>query len=113
MDQFKIRLSLRYKLLLILITLPLSSLGLYLLMATDLFKEDKVAYVYDSSATVSRSLATQTRMETQSAYTVLRAIIEQYDFQANDFTQAGREFFGKNPKVHAVLLFRRTALGSI
>lgn len=111
MDQFKVRLSLRYKLLLILVTLPLISLGLYLFMATDLFKSDKVAYVYDSSATVSRGLATQTRMETQTAYANFRTIVENFDFTANDFNAVGKDFFKKNPNVHSIILFRRNSSG--
>ncbi len=111
MSQSKIRLSLRYKLLCLLISLPLVSLGLYLVMATDLFKKDKVAYVYDSSATVSRSLATQARMETQNSYSVLRSIVEGFDFTEVDFGQATKETFDKNPRLHAVLLFRKDATG--
>ena len=107
MRHFKISLSLRYKLLLLLITLPLISLGLYLVMATDLFQQDKVAYVFDSSATVSRSLATQTRMEMQSAYGALRSIIENFDFAAGDFNAAGKDLFQRSPRVLALALYRR------
>src|SRR3954465_7014130 len=107
MDQFKVRVSLRYKLLFMLVSLPLISLGLYLVMATDLFKSDKIAYVYDSSATVSRGLATQARMETQTAYATMRTIVENFDFSIRDFNSVGKDYFAKNPRVHAILLFRR------
>ena len=107
MSNFKIALSLRYKLLLLLITIPLISLGLYLVMATELFQKDKVAYVFDSSATVSRSLATQTRMEIQTAYATLRGTVENFDFTAGDFNQIGKDLFAKNPRVHALVLLRR------
>src|SRR5688500_9067840 len=104
MRHFKIRVSLRYKLLGLLITLPLISLGLYLLMATDLFQKDKVAYVFDSSATVSRSLATQARMEVVNSYDTVRAIVENFDFTANDFNQVAKDAFSKNPRMHAITL---------
>jgi sigma-B regulation protein RsbU (phosphoserine phosphatase) len=111
MKNFKISLSLRYKLLFILITLPLVSLGLYLLMAKDLFQKDKVAYVFDSTATVSRSLATQARMELGASYATYRAIVENFDFTAGDFTQAGKDLFAKNPRAQAIILFRRNNEG--
>jgi len=111
MRHFKIRLSLRYKLLGLLITLPLVSLGLYLLMATDLFQKDKVAYVFDSSATVSRSLATQARMEVQNSYEALRSVVENFDFTAGDFNQTTKDTFAKNVRMHAVMLFRKDNSG--
>lgn len=111
MDQFKVRLSLRYKLLLILVTLPLISLGLYLVMATDLFQADKVAYVYDSSATVSRGLATQMRIEAQTVYDSLRTLIEHFDFPTNSFNDVAKELFNKNPKIHALIIYRRSPSG--
>ena len=111
MRKSKISISLRYKLLFLLITIPLVSLGLYLVMATDLFQKDKVAYVFDSSATVSRSLATQARMEFQTSYASYRAIAENFDFAVGDFNQAGKDLFQKNPRAQAVILFRRDNSG--
>lgn len=111
MRHFKIRLSLRYKLLGLLITLPLVSLGLYLLMATDLFKKDKVAYVFDSSATVSRSLATQARMEVQNSYSTLRSVVENFDFTLGDFNASAKDGFIKNSRLHSVILFRKDNSG--
>ncbi len=111
MRHFKIRVSLRYKLLGLLITLPLVSLGLYLLMATDLFKKDKVAYVFDSSATVSRSLATQARMEVQNSYSTLRSVVENFDFVLGDFNPSAKDGFAKNSRLHSVILFRKDNAG--
>lgn len=109
MRNFKVRLSLRYKLLFLLTTLPVVSLALYLLIATDLFKKDKVAYVFDSSAAVSHSLASQTRIEIEDVYARLRLIVEHYDFQQSKFNDVGQELFDKNPKVYALLLYRHQA----
>ncbi len=112
MKNFKVRLSLRLKLLFLLVSLPLISLGLYLFMATGLFQEDKIAYVYDSSAAVSRSLATQTRMEIQAAYANLRTVAENYDISAGDFSSVGKNFFQKNERIQAIVLIRRQADGT-
>ncbi len=107
----RIGISLRYKLLGLLITLPLVSLSLYLVMATELFQKDKVAYVFDSSATVSRSLATQTRMEIQNSYESLRAVTEGFDFAVGDFSQGTKDAFEKNARIQAVLIFRKDDSG--
>lgn len=111
MNNFKIGLSLRYKLLLMLTSLPLISLGLYLAMATDLFQQDKVAYVFDSSATMSRSLATQTRMEAQTIYQNMRTVVENFDFNSSVFNGTGKNLFHRNEKMYAILLLRRDATG--
>ncbi len=97
--------------LLLLITLPLISLGLYLFIATDLFKADKKAYVFDSSATVSRSLATQMRMELQSVYANVRALVDAFDFNSSDFPETTKELFQKNIRMHALILYRRQDSG--
>jgi sigma-B regulation protein RsbU (phosphoserine phosphatase) len=105
------RISLRYKLLLLLTTLPVCSLALYLFVATDLFQKDKVAYVFDSSATVSRSIATQVRIEVQSAYDSLRYVVENFDFNQKKFNAIGQDIFNRNPKAHALILLRRDNSG--
>lgn len=107
MKDFRIRVSLRFKLLLLLITLPLISLGLYLFIATDLFKSDKKAYVYDSSAAVSRALATQMRMEIQSTYSGLRSLADTFDLSQGDFPQGSKDLFQKDPRSFAMVLFRK------
>jgi sigma-B regulation protein RsbU (phosphoserine phosphatase) len=112
MRNFKVGLSLRYKLLFLLTTIPVASLALYLFIATDLFKKDKVAYVFDSSATMSRSLATQMRIELQGAYASLRMIVEHYDFNSKQFSPVAQDLFAHNPKAHALILLRHHADGS-
>lgn len=109
MKDFRIRVSLRFKLLLLLITLPMISLGLYLFIATDLFKSDKKAYVYDSSAAVSRALATQMRMEIQSTYANLRGLADTFDIAQNDFPQGTKDLFQKDVRLFAMVLYRKDA----
>lgn len=111
MTRFKIGLSLRYKMLLMLVSLPLLSLTVYLFFASDKFKADKIAYVYDTSSSMSRGLANQMRMETENAYANLRQVVENYDPAASDFNAAGKELFAKNPRLHALIVFRRDPSG--
>ncbi|MGE4134029.1 MAG: hypothetical protein AB7F86_20500, partial [Bdellovibrionales bacterium] len=111
MIKHKIRLSLRFKLLFVLVSLPLISLGLYLLMATDLFQKDKLAYVFDSSASLSRALATQTRMELQGLYENTRGIVEAYSPESGQFSELGQGLFDRNNRIHAVILERKDSSG--
>ena len=106
MTKFKVKISLRYKLLALLTVLPIICLALYLLMATDLFKRDKVAYVFDSSATVSRSLAMQLRTELHSVSASLRNLVEQYDLTAAQFSPVAQRLFKSNQPLLAVIVYQ-------
>ena len=67
MKGWRLKISIRYKLLLVILALLLLTLGTYLYLATTLFKQDKLAYVYDLNSTLVESLSEQTR----SSLTVL------------------------------------------
>jgi sigma-B regulation protein RsbU (phosphoserine phosphatase) len=110
MRAFWARLSLRYKLLVMLTILPVGSVALYLLIATDLLQKDKVAYVYNSSAVVAHGLASEMRISIRGDYTNLRMIADRYE--GHGFTGVGRELFNKNEKVYALELFRRQSDGN-
>ena len=111
MEQGKVRFSIRYKLLLLLTILPVICLSLYLFMATSLFEKDKIAYVYDSSTAVARSLSGQTRMELSHVISNLRPFFESFDRVRNDFSNAGRESFNRQKKIKAVELITKTEQG--
>ncbi len=106
MKQQGIGLSLRYKLLILLTALPLVTLSLYLLMATKEFENDKMAYVYDSSVAVSRSLATQVRSESEALLARTKPIVEGYEFSNMEFSVKAQEQFLTEPKLGGLILFR-------
>lgn len=111
MEQGKVRFSIRYKLLLLLTILPVICLSLYLFMATSLFEKDKIAYVYDSSTAVARSLSGQTRMELAHIISNLKPIFESFDRVKNDFSSSGKESFNRQKKIKAIELLTKTANG--
>lgn len=104
-------LSLRYKLLLLLTLIPTLCLSLYLLMATDLFKKDKVAYVFDSSVAVSRALSVQTRLTVQSLFDAIKPIVEGYDYKVRNFDQNSRELFHQSSRVKALTVYQKPSSG--
>lgn len=69
-------LSLKVKLTLALVLLPLVAVTIYLFVATNLFQQDKIAYVFDGTLSVARSLASETRSELQSLDSTLRAVVK-------------------------------------
>ena len=104
-------LSIRTKLLILLTVLPLVSLGLYLVMATRLFEKDKVAYVFDSSVAVSRSLAVQTRLEIEGVVGRLTPILENFDSEKKEFGQIAKDAFEKQKEVSNLLVLMPTPNG--
>ena len=59
-------------------------------MATNLFIEDKRAYIFDSSVLISSSLATQIKMEIKSFKRTIDPILEgvnHTNFKFNDFSK--------------------------
>lgn len=104
-------LSLRYKLLLLLTLIPAMCLSLYLIMATDLFKKDKIAYVFDSSVAVSRALSVQTRLTVQSLFDVIKPIVEGYDYQVKDFSAGAKNLFNQSSRVKAIQVFQKPPSG--
>jgi len=76
-------------------------------MATDLFKKDKIAYVFDSSAAVSHSIAAQTRLELNNLFDNLRPICEAFLPETHEFTQIGKYLFEKQKNIRAVAIFQK------
>jgi sigma-B regulation protein RsbU (phosphoserine phosphatase) len=107
MKKIKVRISLRYKLLLALTLIPVTCLSLYLAMATDLFRKDKIAYVFDSSAAVSHSIAAQTRLELDNLFDNLRPICEAFIPETHEFNATGKYLFEKQKNIRAIGIFQK------
>lgn len=70
--------SIRYKILLLLTVLPLLTLGAYLMVAIGIFEDDKVQYVLDSSTSVARSVAVQTKAQLSAVLYLLKPAMQEY-----------------------------------
>lgn len=99
----------RYKLLFLLTLIPAVCLSLYLYMATDLFKKDKIAYVFDSSVAVSRSLSTQTRLAIQSYFDSIKPIVELYDYSNSTFPEVAQNLFKRNSQLKGMVVYQKSA----
>lgn len=74
-------LSIRVKILLLLTLLPLLVLGAYLLIAIQVFQDDKIAYVYEGTTSISRTLGLQANTDFNAILTSVRPILQEYGEQ--------------------------------
>ncbi|HZI14254.1 MAG TPA: ATP-binding protein [Myxococcus sp.] len=110
-----VRLSIRYKLLLVISALLLLAVGAYVYLATTLFNRDKIAYVFDANASHVETVAEQTR----SNLTVLGQVLALF---ARDAVAAGAdetaraaaaaETFQVEPDLVRVEVYRRGGTGA-
>ncbi len=106
MNSRKLGLSIKYKLLLVLTGLPLVTLSLYLWLATSLFEKDKMAYIYDSGVTLSRTVASQIHSELVGMTDALLPILTQYDPLVGKLKDEANNIFKKQKKVLFVSFYR-------
>ncbi len=100
----RIGFSIKYKLLILLVLLPIFTLVLYLTLAIRLFESDKIAYVFDSSAAVSRTLASQTSSEIRAFTSILKPILRGYQASTRKFNPMATSLFEQAPSIKAVLI---------
>jgi sigma-B regulation protein RsbU (phosphoserine phosphatase) len=72
------KLSIRYKILLIIIFLTLCSVGVMLTVSVKTFEKDKIAYVYDTNLQLSKSISTQISTEIYSTFNGVKVILQDY-----------------------------------
>ena len=70
--------SIRYKILLLLTSIPLITLTVYLLLALRIFEEDKIAYVFDASSTMSGTMAAQIKTQLNGVLSTTKPIFQEY-----------------------------------
>ena len=97
-------LSLRSKLLFVLTAVPVLALGSYLAMATQLFERDKIAYVYDSSVSLSSAISTQFRIEIESLTEKIKFYVDNYDFKQSHFNDASKAGFNSQERIIAIVI---------
>lgn len=70
--------SIRYKILILLTIIPVIVLLIYITMAMRIFADDKIAYVYDSSASASRALGNQINLQINSLLSASRSVLQEF-----------------------------------
>jgi phosphoserine phosphatase RsbU/P len=78
---FRSGMSIRTKILLLLTIVPLVTLGLFLTLAMNIFESDKIAYVFESSAAVSKTLSAQVGTNLNATLMTAKPMIQEFILQ--------------------------------
>lgn len=97
----RLRVSLRYKILLVIAGVLLVAMGTYLYLASSLFTQDKLVYIYDLNASLVSSLTEQTR----SNLTVMQQELEVFAQEGQKDPAA--ELFKREPDLLRVQIYRK------
>lgn len=97
--------SIRYKILLLLTVIPLLTLSIYLYLAINIFEEDKMAYVAESSSNVAGVMASQAKAQLNSVLNEARPLFQ--DFLNNaEFSSLSNTVFTNSSSLDSVIAFR-------
>ncbi len=99
-------LSIKNKILLVLSTLPVISILLMVAMATSLFEDDKLAYVYDTALSAARAKASTVDSQLNSYIQSLKAINSNFDPNAKKLSNNGFSYFKSEPDLKAFHSFK-------
>lgn len=98
--------SIRYKILILMTLIPVLALGTYLLLALKVFREDKIAYVFDSSSNLSASLATQVKTQLNSTLGSTRSLFQDY-LLTNKFSEISEQIFSSDSHLESIAVFKK------
>lgn len=104
-------LSIRYKVLILLTALPVVSLSAYLVLALNIFQEDKIAYVFDSTSTMSGAVATQVKTQLNSILTTCRPIFQDY-LNEEKFSLTGQAIFHNEYSIESIVVLKKNEAGA-
>ena len=102
--------SIRYKILLLLTSIPVITLAVYLFLALRIFEEDKIAYVFDSSSGISGTMAAQIKTQLNGVLSTTKPIFQEYLSQRK-FTSVAESIFTNEFSIESVIVFTPAATG--
>lgn len=100
------RFSIKYKLLLLLLVIPIVSLLLYLLLARDIFQKDKIAYVFSTGLQHTKTMAIQFQIELQMAKQTEKLILSGVDLTKNMLDALSKKIMDESSKVLLFELYK-------
>ncbi|MCJ8278048.1 MAG: HAMP domain-containing protein, partial [Bdellovibrionales bacterium] len=106
MEKPKKSLSLKNKLLIVLSTLPIISIALIVAMATSLFENDKLAYVYDTALSSTRATSSTLKTQLNSYIQELKALSVNFSPDKNELTTNGLKYFEGGEQIKGFFNYR-------
>ncbi len=104
--------SLRIKFLLVLTLIPLVVLAAYLALAIEVFQSDKIAYVFEQTSSISRTLSAQANAEWGSAFSSARPILQDWT-ENQSFGPVSQSLISNEGPLQWVAVFEKDAQGII
>jgi hypothetical protein len=105
--------SIKYKILFLLVSLPTLMLAAYFALATNIFKSDKIAYVFDASSTVSKTLGAQTKAEIDSLLSRIKPLWTEFDWEKKDFRASAQRIFFEMESIKYISVFRQNEFNEV
>jgi len=100
------KLSIKYKLLILLSFVSIVFLSIFLLITVNLFKTDKIAYIFDSSSSYTSSTANQIENQIKSYLDKINIILDGFDYQNNEFDNVSANLFNKYDKLISINIIK-------
>lgn len=103
----KIKISLKSKLLAILLIIPAITVGIYSTLAIKLFKEDKIAYIYNVGNQVASSIEDQILNQYKSFDKMLTLTILDHTAKGKGVSKVIQSFLDINKDIHSLGIFKK------
>ncbi len=104
------KVSLKYKLLVLLVLAPVFSLVSYLFMAKSIFEEDKLAYIYSTNLTNSQTLARQLVSELEIVEKTRDVILTGLNSSNQSFDKLSENVFKNEKKLLLIKVLANTGV---
>ncbi len=96
--------SIRYKILVLMTAITSVALVSFVFMASKIFREDKMAYVFDSTSNLSGTLAWQIKNQLNSILISSKPLFDDY-LQQREFSSVSQIFFKNDQFLDAVFVY--------
>lgn len=103
-------LSIKYKILILLLLVPLVTLAIYLVVAIRIFEKDKIPYVFETTSAVANTLSSQTSTELSGVLSLAKPLMQEFVL-TREFGRVSRSVIDSETNLDWVAAFGKSADG--
>ena len=107
------RLSIKYKLAALLALFTIVSLGFYFVIATNVFKNDKIAYIYNSALTDNMSLINSLQGQIDYINKLKKIIVSGFNTVDNKLDSLSTQLVNSTPEILQFSIWKKNATGDL
>jgi sigma-B regulation protein RsbU (phosphoserine phosphatase) len=104
-------LSIKYKILILLLLVPLVTLAIYLVVAIRIFEKDKIPYVFETTSAVASTLSSQASTELNGVLSLSKPIIQEF-ILSREFGKVARSVMDSETNLDWVAAYGKSADGN-